>query len=46
MTSLIESLKRLFVKQNNKQNNLKCPLCSKILSSSDEFDGHMKTDHK
>jgi len=42
MTGLIESLKRLFVKRKD----LKCPLCSKTFSSSDAFDGHMKTTHK
>ena len=38
----IESIKHLFVKRND----LKCPLCSKIFSTSDEFDNHMKSVHK
>ena len=38
----IESIKHLFVKRND----LKCPLCSKIFSTSEEFDNHMKSDHK
>jgi len=42
MGSFIESLKSLF----SKRSHLKCHLCGKTMTSTFDFDEHMKTIHK